>query len=74
MKKFFVSTGLAAISVAGLQSAYGQGLDIVSPKAWSVSGTLRGFYDDNYNLGLFRLIKRIRWMSGWIMRSMRIGS
>lgn len=50
MKKFFVSTGLAAIGVAGLQSAYGQGLDIVSPKAWSVSGTLRGFYDDNYNL------------------------
>jgi len=50
MKKFFVSTGLAAIGVAGLQSACGQGLDVVSPKAWSVSGTLRGFYDDNYNL------------------------
>ncbi len=50
MKKFFVSTGLAAISAAGLQSVSAQGLDIVSPKAWSVSGTLRGFYDDNYNI------------------------
>ncbi len=51
MKKLFVSTGLAAISVAGLQqSASAQGLDIVSPKAWTISGTLRGFYDDNYNI------------------------
>lgn len=51
MKKLFVSTGLAAISVAGLQqSASAQGLDIVSPKAWAISGTLRGFYDDNYNI------------------------
>ena len=50
MKKLFVSTGLAAIGVAGMQTAYGQGLDIVSPKAWSISGTLRGFYDDNYNI------------------------
>jgi hypothetical protein len=50
MKKFFVSTGIAAIGIAGLQSASGQGLDLVSTKAWSISGTLRGFYDDNYNL------------------------
>jgi hypothetical protein len=50
MKKFFVSTGLAAISAAGLQSALAAGLDSVSPKAWSISGTLRGFYDDNYNI------------------------
>ena len=54
MKKFFVSTGLAAISVAGfqagLQSVSAQGLEIASPKAWSVAGTLRGFYDDNYNI------------------------
>ena len=51
MKKFFVSTGLAAISVAGLQqSVSAQGLDIVSPKAWTIAGTLRGFYDDNYNI------------------------
>jgi len=50
MKKLFVSTGLAAIGLAGIQAAYGEGLDIVSPKAWSISGTLRGFYDDNYNI------------------------
>ena len=50
MKKFFVSTGLAAISAAGLQSTLAAGLDSVSPKAWSISGTLRGFYDDNYNI------------------------
>ncbi len=50
MKNFFVSTGLVAISAAGLQSVSAQGLDIVSPKAWNVSGTLRGFYDDNYNI------------------------
>src|ERR1700761_2213105 len=50
MKKFFVSTGLAAIGIAGIQAAYGEGLDIVSPKAWSISGTLRGFYDDNYDI------------------------
>ena len=50
MKKIFVSTGLAAISIAGLQSACAQGLDIVSPNAWSVAGTLRDFYDDNYNI------------------------
>ena len=50
MKKFFVSTGLAAISIAGLQSLSAEGLDIVSPKAWTIGGTLRGFYDDNYNI------------------------
>ena len=50
MKKFFVSTGLAAISAAGLQSVSAQGLDIASPKSWSISGTLRGFYDDNYDI------------------------
>src|SRR5450756_70270 len=50
MKKLFVSTGLAAIGLAGIQASYGDGLDIVSPKAWSIAGTLRGFYDDNYNI------------------------
>jgi hypothetical protein len=51
MKKFFVSSGLAAISVAALQQGVlAEGLDVVSPKAWTVSGTLRGFYDDNYNI------------------------
>ncbi|HSY19549.1 MAG TPA: outer membrane beta-barrel protein [Candidatus Acidoferrales bacterium] len=54
MKKLFVSTGLAAIGIAGMQSAYGQGLDVASPKAWNISGTLRGFYDDNYNISSTR--------------------
>ena len=48
MKKFFISTGLAAISAAGIQSACADSL--VSPKAWNVDGRLRGFYDDNYNI------------------------
>ncbi|MDR3459106.1 MAG: outer membrane beta-barrel protein [Verrucomicrobiae bacterium] len=54
MKKLFVSTGLAAIGLAGIQATQGEGLDIVSPKAWSISGTLRGFYDDNYNISSTR--------------------
>ena len=51
MKKLFVSTGLVVIGVAGLQSAGAAAADIVSPKAWTISGTLRGFYDDNYAIG-----------------------
>src|ERR1700744_1086685 len=49
MKKLFVSAGLIAAGAASIQTASAQGLDVVSPKAWSVSGTLRGFYDDNYS-------------------------
>ena len=51
MKKLIVSAGLVATGVACVQSAYGDGLDnIISPQSWSVSGNLRGFYDDNYNI------------------------
>ncbi len=50
MKKFFVSTGLVAMSATALQPVFAAGLESVSPKAWSISGTLRGFYDDNYNI------------------------
>ena len=50
MKNFFVSAGMVAVSAAGFQSAYAADLDIVSPKAWNVSATLRGFYDDNYSI------------------------
>lgn len=46
MKKIFVSAGLVAVGAAGFQTAFAAGIDI-SPKAWNVSGTLRGFYDDN---------------------------
>jgi len=48
MKKFFVSAGLVAIGAAALESAMA---DDTGPKYWSVGGTLRGFYDDNYNIG-----------------------
>jgi hypothetical protein len=50
MKKFCVSAGLLAAGAASIQSVSAQGLDVISPKAWSISGTLRGFYDDNYNI------------------------
>ena len=45
MKKFFVSIGLAA---AGTASLHAYALDPGQSKVWSVSATLRGFYDDNY--------------------------
>ena len=49
MKKFFVSLGLVAAGTASLQAAYAPGLDAMqTTKIWSVSSTLRGFYDDNY--------------------------
>src|SRR5690348_16240618 len=49
MKKFFTSVGLIAAGTVGLQAAYAPGLNSMqSSKIWSASGTLRGFYDDNY--------------------------
>jgi hypothetical protein len=47
MKKLFVSLGLAAVGTAGLQAAYAPDSPDNS-KMWSLSATLRGFYDDNY--------------------------
>jgi len=49
MKKFFVSMGLIAAGTASLQAAYAPEWNSTSASMWSVSGTLRGFYDDNYN-------------------------
>ena len=49
MKKFFVSVGLIAAGTASLQGAYAPVWNSASASMWSVSGTLRGFYDDNYN-------------------------
>lgn len=47
MKKIVASVGLVAIGAAGLQTASAQlGVPDTS-KPWSVSATLRGFYDDN---------------------------
>ena len=48
MKKFFVSVGLIAAGTASLQAAYAPDWNSKSASMWSVSGTLRGFYDDNY--------------------------
>src|SRR6266404_3076483 len=48
MKKIVASVGLAAIGASAIESASAQAL--VAPdasKPWSVSATLRGFYDDN---------------------------
>lgn len=50
MKKLFVSAGLIAAGAASVQSVSAQ-IDAVSPKAWSLGATLRGFYDDNYDIG-----------------------
>src|SRR5271170_552413 len=49
MKKLIVSLGLAAAGTAGLHADYAPGLNSMqTTKIWSVSSTLRGFYDDNY--------------------------
>lgn len=47
MKKLFVSLGLAAAGTASIHAAYAPDSSDNS-KIWSLSGTLRGFYDDNY--------------------------
>src|SRR5487761_2229616 len=49
MKKLFLSVGLVAAGTAGLQAAYApdQG-SMDATRMWSMSGTLRGFYDNNY--------------------------
>lgn len=50
MRKFFICAGLAVAGTTSLQAAYAPDLNTMeASKLWSVSGTLRGFYDDNYN-------------------------
>jgi len=49
MKKLFVSVGIIAAGTASLQAAYAPDVNaMTASKVWSVSGTLRGFYDSNY--------------------------
>lgn len=49
MKRIIVSAGLVTVSVVGLQAVNAPGLTrLQTSKWWTVSGTLRGFYDDNY--------------------------
>ena len=48
MKKIVASVGLVALGATGVQTASAQ--DITAPdnsKPWTISATLRGFYDDN---------------------------
>jgi len=47
MKKIFISIGLAAAGTASLKAAYAPDASDTS-KLWTVSASLRSFYDDNY--------------------------
>lgn len=49
MKKIVASVGLFALGASAVQAATVPGFVGVSDKPWSVSATLRGFYDDNIN-------------------------
>jgi hypothetical protein len=49
MNKIIASVGLAALGAASAQAQYSPGLTpLETSKPWSVSASLRGFYDDNY--------------------------
>src|SRR6266581_1799855 len=53
MKKIIASARLAALGAASVQAAYAPGLSPQEKsKAWTISGTLRGFYDDNPTLSI----------------------
>ena len=47
MKKVILTAGVLALGVVAMQDAHAQAVD--KEKPWTVEGTLRGFYDDNYN-------------------------
>ena len=47
MKKVIASVGLVALGASGVQAALDPGTTADTAKPWSVSATLRGFYDDN---------------------------
>lgn len=49
MKRIVASVGLVALGTSGLQAVAASDLTAESAKPWSVSATLRGFYDDNIN-------------------------
>jgi hypothetical protein len=49
MKRIVASVGLVALGTSGLQADTASSLTSESAKPWSVSTTLRGFYDDNIN-------------------------
>jgi outer membrane scaffolding protein for murein synthesis (MipA/OmpV family) len=48
MKKIVASVGLAALGASGLQTTLAQSLNAPdNSKPWSISASIRGFYDDN---------------------------
>jgi hypothetical protein len=49
MKKIVASVSLVAVGAAGLQAGILPGMTPETGKPWTVSATLRGFYDDNVN-------------------------
>jgi len=49
MKRIVASVGLVALGTSGLHADTASSLTSESSKPWSVSATLRGFYDDNIN-------------------------
>ena len=49
MRRIVVSVGLVALGTSGLKADMGSSLTSEASKPWSVSATLRGFYDDNIN-------------------------
>ena len=57
MKRIVASIGLVAVGASGIQAALLPALTKESGKPWSVSATLRGFYDDNFNTVLKECIK-----------------
>ena len=49
MKRICVSAGLLALGAASAHAQYAPGLSSMeTTKPWSLSATIRGFYDDNY--------------------------
>jgi hypothetical protein len=49
MKKIVASVSLVAVGATGLQAGILPGMTPETGKPWTVSATLRGFYDDNVN-------------------------
>jgi hypothetical protein len=48
MKKIVASVGLVALGASGVHAASPSPFNTDAAKPWTVSATLRGFYDDNY--------------------------
>jgi hypothetical protein len=47
MNKIVASVGLVALGASSVQAVHAQGMAAPESKPWSISATLRGFYDDN---------------------------